>query len=235
MNSTQTYKNFLMTKLDVNEDELKKLFKNTLYPFKKCMEELGDNFLSSLMKLNYKRLVEYNKDDDDLHQVVCENNIDEERNVKNGNNFMCLCGKAHLKNLHIFSHENTIKNLVIGSSCIHQVEKLKLVYSENIELCNKLNNIISQLKTAEKRLTHKECYKCGDLSIKKNKDYPHPNQKIYCKDCLLKNKDFIKCECCFFKTIKGGQRDYHGKYKRICGTCWHNNNRNEEWYKRKYN
>jgi hypothetical protein len=239
MNSIIAYKQELKDLLNVSTEELDKMFKSTLYTFKAQMENIGGgDFLSSLMKLSYDQMVIYDKHTDCVDDIQSSNNI-ADINIKETANvdkcFMCLCGKSHLHNLHIFNHNDCEQKLVIGSTCIKQVEKLKDAYIENAELCQKLDVIITSLKSNEKLLTHKPCYKCGDLVIKKNYQYQKPHMMNYCKDCLCgKDKNFIHCSTCHIKVIPASQPINswtQGKFKIDCGRCWYQKNKHQSWMK----
>jgi len=240
LNAIEKYKNELMIKLNLSKEELDKKFKSTLYSFKNEMESIGNNnFIQSIMKLNYNEMVEFDKEEENIGYIQCEHNIYDKNVDTNKDCFLCICGKAHLKNLHLFEHEDLEgKQLVIGSSCIKQVEKLKMAYAENKELCDKLNTIISDLKDAEKVKKYKSCYKCKDLCINKTTDYKFPHMKNYCRYCLVgKTHSYIKCSRCKIKVLPASQPlPYdNNKFKEICGKCWHHENKNKQWYKKKYN
>lgn len=240
----EKYKEELKILLNISEEELDKKFKSTLYSFKKNMEEInGDNFINSLMKLNYCEMVEYDKDEDSIHTIIDKHFI-YDKNVNNNKDcFLCLCGKSHLKNLHLFNHSDLNGNqLIIGSSCIKQVCKLQDAYTENQILTQKLNQINGDVKLAEKMKVYKPCYKCQDLCINKNTNYKYEHMNNYCRDCLKgKLHNFIKCTRCDIKVIPASQplpsynNENNDKFKEICGKCWHQVNENEPWYKKKYN
>lgn len=241
MSNLEKYKNELKQLLNINDEELAKKFKSTMWSFKKQIEEIGGegDFIKSLLKLDYDDMVVYDKDEDNVDDTQICNHIDD-RNVKDCKDekaFVCLCGKTHLKNLHLFTHEDCDKKLVIGSSCITQVEQLKDAYKSNKDLVLKLEGIIKKLKTSEKLLTHNPCKKCGDVCIKKNYEYKNPHQKNYCKDCLCgKSKCWIHCKTCYIKVLPASQplnSWTKGKFKEDCGKCWYNKNKHQSWMKKK--
>lgn len=241
MNNILEYKTELKELLNVSEEELDIMFKSTLYSFKKQMEDIGGgDFIASLMKLDYADMVVYEKGVDFVDTIKNANNISD-INVKDtgDKNFMCLCGKQHLQNLHLFNHQDCPDKLVIGSTCIQQVEKLKLAYKDHTELCEKLDSIITSLKTSERVRTHNPCYKCEDLVIKKGYDYVKPHMKNYCKECLCgKDKDFIHCNICLTKVIPASvpvSKWAKGKFKEICGKCWYDKNKHHSWMRNRSN
>ncbi len=222
-----------------NKDELKEEFNKTFYCLKKNLEEINNQSLvDSLLSLDYKELVEFDKEFDDYEKMKEEQDI----YIKNQgvNNFKCICGKQHLKYLNIFSHNECDKNIIIGSSCVKEVEKLIDIYTDNQQFVNFLTELISEVKETEKsymkKKTHKPCYKCGDLCIKLNYDYKFKHMNNYCRSCLLgKNKSWVKCKRCFQKVIPASQKKPFGTgFKDICGGCWHKDNREKSWYKNKY-
>lgn len=209
-----------------NKDELNKEFSKTFFCLKKNLEEINNQSLvDSLLSLDYKELVEFDEEFDDYEKIKEENDI----YIKNcgNNNFKCVCGKQHLKYLHIFTHDECDKNIIIGSSCVKEVEKLIEFYKENQEFVNFLTNLISQAKETEKvyrkKKTHKSCYKCGDLCVKLGYDYKFKHMTNYCRSCLLgKNKSWIKCNICFQKVIPASEKKPYGKgFKEMCGKCWY--------------
>jgi hypothetical protein len=242
MSDIAKYKKILMEKLNVNEDTIDKMFKSTLYSFKNQLEKLGQSsFIESLMKLEYKEMVEFKEDDDDFNTIKDDNDIHDVNVKPNKDCFVCLCGKQHLKNLHLFSHSNIDgKCLVIGSSCINQVEKIKKAYADNKELVKKLEKINGQIKNAEKlakiKKDLKPCYRCGDMCLKKSSKTTHPHKKNYCVKCLVgKQKNFIKCNSCYIKVIPASKPLPFGNgFQEICSPCWHKKNADKDWYKKKY-
>lgn len=234
------YREELKRLLNINDLELDNMFKSTLYSFKKQLEKItGENFIDSLMKLDYNKLVIFNKDEDILNDIVYEHDIYEKNINEKKNCFVCLCGKTHLKNLHLFSHSKLEENqFVIGSSCIIQVSKLQNAYKDNISLCQKLQDFVNDLTTAERLNAYKSCYKCGERCIRKDTNYKLEHMHNYCRSCLLgKSNNFIKCSDCDDKVILASQPLPHdkNKFKEICGKCWHYQNKNKGWYKKKYN
>ncbi len=238
-NSVEKYKKELTQLLDISESELNAKFKSTLYSFKKQMEEInGDNFISSLMKLDYNKLIEYDEDLDSVTELANKNNIYDKNVDHDKDCFLCLCGKSHLKNLHLFDHEDTEDQILIGSSCIKQVANLQEAYVDNLALKNKLNELSSDVKLAEKTRNNKPCYKCGNLCINKSTNYKFAHMNNYCRDCLVgKTHSFIKCSSCHNKVIPASQPLPYDKtkFKEICGKCWHRQNEHKDWYKKKYN
>ncbi len=239
--NTSEFKQLIKNKLNISDEQLTKLFKSTLYSFKSELEQIGgQTFIDSLMDLSYDKMIEYDEEEDDYNSTKTNENIYEKNCKDEKECFLCICGKQHLKNLHIFNHNKTDKCIVIGSSCITQVEKLKNVYSENQALANKLGQIITKLKDneklAKKMKTHKPCAKCGDLCINKKGGYKYPHMNNYCRTCLLgKDKCWIKCSQCCVKLVKPSQPMPFGEgFKKICGSCWHHNNKDKSWYKNKY-
>tara|TARA_R110002153_G_scaffold274315_1_gene448468 strand:- start:11933 stop:12763 length:831 start_codon:yes stop_codon:yes gene_type:complete len=240
----ENQKQQLMELLGKSSEEMEEYFKGTMYSFKYQIEKMGgDNLFKSIMDLDYVDLVEYIKEKDNVEDIVEGNDLNEDLCVnksKGEKKFMCLCGKAHLKNLHIFRHKNEDKQFVIGSSCINQVEKLKDLYSGNLELKEKLEFIVGQLKQSEKKLTHNKCQKCGDFEVSRKEKKSYKNEKcekLYCKSCLsiTKYKNKIKCQSCYISIWAGAKSSpYQKEYNKECPKCWHKSNKNEEWYKRKY-
>ena len=236
----EKYKSELKILLIISEEELNKKFKSTLYSFKRNMEEInGDSFIKSLMKLDYNKMIEYNKDEDSVQHLasthwIYDKNVDENKDC-----FLCLCGKSHLKNLHLFKHEDlNASSLIIGSSCIKQVCSLQEAYNENQSLIQKLSELMCGVKLSERMKHFKSCYKCQDLCISKDTDYKFEHMNNYCRDCLVgKKHNFIKCSMCDIKVIPASQPLPYdsNKFKEICGKCWHKVNENKEWYKKKYN
>ena len=233
------YREELKRLLKINDAELDNMFKSTLYSLKKNLEKItGENFIDSLMNLDYKELVIFNKHEDNLNLTAFQHDIYEKNINENKNCFLCLCGKSHLKKLHLFSHTKLIENqLIIGSSCIVQVSKLQKAYFDNLNLCKKLQGLVDDLTTAERLNAYKSCYKCGDLCIRKDTDYKLEHMHNYCRPCLLgKNNNFIKCSNCDDKVIMASQPLPYdkNKFREICGMCWHRQNKNKIWYKNKY-
>lgn len=237
--NVEKYKQELKTLLNLSDDELDKKFKSTLYSFKKNMEDInGDTFINSLMKLDYNEMVEYEKDEDSVQGIAQSNQIYDKNVDDNKDCFLCLCGKSHLKNLHLFRHDDLDEQLIIGSSCIKQVGRLQDAYTENQILKNKLDELMGDVKNAEKMKNYKPCYRCGDLCINKDTNYKYEHMNNYCRDCLVgKKHNFIKCTMCHIKVIPASQPLPYdkNKFKEICGKCWHKTNENKEWYKKKYN
>ena len=204
---------------DLNQEELDKKCKKTLFLFKKQMEEIGGgNFLNSLSKLAHNKLRIYDKEEECVGSVAAAENISERNIHQANNNFVCLCGKQHLKNLHIFSHQDCDENIVIGSSCIKQVEMIADLYKDNVELFGKLTEILRKLKEAEKVLSHNLCQGCENVWIPKNKkNVSYAWERDICKDCLSKYKTHWRCSRCpkwhkIKKTMRG--------WNKICWQCW---------------
>tara|TARA_R110002153_G_scaffold151087_2_gene302533 strand:- start:2822 stop:3568 length:747 start_codon:yes stop_codon:yes gene_type:complete len=237
--SVEKYKKELISLLNISEQELNAIFKSTLYSLKHKLEQIGgESFLQSLMKLDYNDTIEYDKEEDSLNEIAYCNNIYDKNVDKNKGCFLCLCGKSHLKNLHLFAHEDLEEQVIIGSSCIKQVCSLQDAYSENLELKDKLNGLYDDVKTAERNKNNKPCYKCGDLCINKSTNYKFEHMNNYCRDCLVgKTHSYIKCSKCHIKVIPASQPLPYdkNKFKEICGRCWHKANEMKDWYKKKYN
>ena len=232
------YKEELKHLLNYSDEELDATFKSTLYSFKKKMEDINnDDFITSLMKLRFNRLIEYDKEEDSPSTMKVQYNLYDKNVDMIKDCFLCLCGKSHLKYLYLFTHEDCDEELVIGSSCIQQVAKLQQAYKENQDLVEHLQEIIKEVKTAEIMKNNKPCYKCNDYCIKKDVEYKFPHMKNYCKGCLVgKQCNFVKCSRCNEKVIPASQPMPFDKttFKEICGKCWHQVNKNETWYKKKY-
>ena len=232
------YKKEIMDRLEINEEIYNKTFKSTLYSFKKEMENLGQNFISSLMMLEYDKLITYDKNDKTVSDIVEYNNI-YNKNVKKDNEcFMCLCGKQHLKNLHLFNHENCDNTIIIGSSCIEQVGSLKEAYKENRELYEHLTKINNRMKFNEKKkqdkLTKKECYKCKLFLIKKDYNYSNPHHNNYCKNCVNKYGKIVCSQCNLNRIDASIPMKYNkNEFKKICKGCWIENNKGKAWFGKK--
>jgi len=242
MNSILQYKTELKNKLNINDEELGIMFKSTLYPLMARLEQIGGcDFIASLMKLDYDEMVVFCPDIESVRHFQSSNNIGDV-NVKSDDGehkcFKCLCGKQHLINLHLFDHADCDNKLVIGSTCIKQIEKFKLVYSADQALCQKLDSILASLKTSEKLITHKPCYKCNDLVIKKDYEYAKPDLMNYCRDCLVgHDKNFIHCKMCKHRVIPASEPlPYDNKkFKEICKSCWYAQNKNKSWMRNNRN
>ena len=218
METKENFRALIKEKLKLKEEEVDDVFKSTLYSFKKEIEDIGgEDFIKSFMKLKYKKMVVFDKNLDTKEDITEGECIREKNTYSKG--FKCICGKKHLKNLHLFGHPKLDKErLIIGSKCIEQVKTLKKVYEDNEELKKKFEKILKKLKKNEKILTHKACLKCGDLSITKNYEYDNEHRKHFCNKCIV-NKKFINCYNCESRRIYI-QKDYYGNFKKYCLPCY---------------
>jgi len=212
------FRNLIMKKLELQEEEVDDVLKSTLYSFKKEIEEIGgEDFIKSFMKLKYNKMIIYDKTEINKQEIIEGECIREKNTFDKG--FKCICGKKHLKNLHLFKHPKLEKEkLIIGSRCIEQVKLLKKVYEDNEGLKKKFDKILKKLKANEKILTHKNCLKCGELSITKDYEYENENRKHFCSNCIV-NKKYIYCYHCNNKTIKI-EKDWYGNFKKYCYPCY---------------
>jgi hypothetical protein len=215
----ELYKNELKNILGIKTDDLFNQLKRTFIPLKNTLESLVEDrdLLTSVMKLEHIRMVEFDEDEDNAQQVAYINCI-HDLNRRKEESFNCACGKNHLKNLHLFKHENCDQHIVIGSTCIRQIVQLKKIYSTNQELCSKLDKLLGDLKTAEKVLTHKQCKTCKDLCIRKDKKSEDMIENHLCKNCYNKKEQVIRCKDCRIWIEVG--YDYRGCVKRRCFPCW---------------
>ena len=243
MSNILAIKTELKEKMNINDEQLGELFKSTMFSLMAKVKEIGGtDFITSIMNMDYDKMVKYDPDDfKSVDAIQREENIDDVNigNKDEKKNFKCLCGKPHLHKLNLFDHKNCDKKLVIGSTCIGQVEKLKEVYHENTELCNKLDTIISCCATSERLITHKPCFKCGDLVIKKDYPYVKPHMMNYCRECLVgKDKDEIHCGICKYKKIPASQplnKKTRDKFKDKCPSCWYAQNKHQPWMRNNRN
>ena len=69
MNTSQ-FKQLIKTRLRINDDELTKQFKTTLYSFKRELELIGEkSFIDSLMDLSYDKMIQYDGNKDCFHKI----------------------------------------------------------------------------------------------------------------------------------------------------------------------
>ena len=206
----------LAEKLELSVEDLRKKIKKTYFKTKRHLEQIGNNeFLESLKQLDYKEMIQFDEVCDDIKSVAANNDIGN-RNIDD-DCFMCLCGKKHLKNLHIFNHEQCEDSLVIGSSCIKQIAEVMSAYKDNEDLYNKIQNIINKVKDAEKILRCNKCLRCDTNWCSKQ---AKGIRKYFCKDCIITNwkgEDCIHCiRCNKTRPIK---KTYEG-YALLCMGCW---------------
>jgi hypothetical protein len=133
-------------------------------------------------------------------------------------NYKCLCGKQHLKLLHIFNVDGREDKYIIGSSCIDHIRRLREEYEDNQELMDKICEISGFCLHGEYALKHKACLRCGERAIRIGYDYKQKLRKDFCSDCLTKG-DMLRCMDCRYRSIQI-EKDYKGCYKRLCKRCW---------------
>ena len=238
----EEFKNYIKEELNISNKDVELMFSKTFYCLKRNLEKLTkQSLVNCLLSMDFREVVEYDKETDDFGNTINENNIHEINCNHEQEYFLCVCGQKHLKYLYVFKHNNLTENIVIGSKCIERIEQLKELYFNHILLIEKLEDIIEQVNTGEKALkkskTHKPCYKCKDICIKKNQNFENKLMEIYCKSCLIgTRKIYIKCVSCKLKPVLAGQKispDKEG-YKDLCGGCWFSQNKNQTWFKKDY-
>ena len=206
--------------------ELEVEFSKTFIALKKNLIDISktDDLLKVVCNLNYINNVKYSDDEeDDPIKIIIDNNIDEELHYRN-ENFRCICGKTHLKNLNIFSLNKKDKNIIIGSTCIERIATLSNIYTKNIKLINKITEILQLIDIDIIKNENNPCLKCGDLSIKKKTEYKNPHRKNLCKTCIISN-DCIFCKDCPKKISIEYLR---GTIKIRCKSCWWKNRKINE-------
>jgi ribosomal protein L32 len=134
-------------------------------------------------------------------------------------NYKCLCGKQHLKLLHIFNVEGREDKYIIGSSCIDHIRRLREEYEDNLELLEKIGDISICCIKGEYDQKHKACLRCGEMKIRKGYEYKKPFKKDFCGDCIT-NEGYFRCMDCKYGRF-GVEKDYQGNYKTLCKRCWY--------------
>ena len=201
--------------------ELELEYNSTFIALKKNLLDISgiDDLIKSVLMLEYINNEKFEDDyEGEATEIIDNNNIDSQLHWKN-ENFRCLCGKSHLKNLNIFSLENKEKNIIIGSTCIDKIHILSKLHQNNEALINKITEILQLMDIDTTKKENKPCLKCGEYLIKKKTDYKNPHRKNLCKICIIKN-NYICCKDCP-KKIK---IEYlRGTIKIRCKSCWWKN------------
>tara|TARA_R110002153_G_scaffold218475_1_gene370876 strand:+ start:412 stop:1095 length:684 start_codon:yes stop_codon:yes gene_type:complete len=211
-------------KLEQNETAVKLnvLFTDTFIALKKKLLTISDktDFLKAICDLNYIRNDKYKEENIDSYEdIISTNNLDSICFNRKKNYFKCLCGKTHLTNLNFFTLKNIDTTLIIGSTCIEQIFKLTEVHYKNSELLLKINDMINLIDRDILKKENKPCLKCGDYSIKKDKNYKNIHRKYLCKTCIVKG-NFIFCSNCPKKV----KIEYiRNTVKLLCKSCWWKN------------
>ena len=224
MNEYEALLSKIEAEFDITREELNKRMRQTFVPLKKKLEEIGKcSMTDSIKDLTYKDFVDYNSAEEDLDSVQTQHNISEDNVSRKCEKFRCVCGKTHLKNLHLFTHKNKEDTIIIGSSCIEQLTILRDLYKDNEELAKRIDTIYLLMKKGERTKTHNKCITCKEYNINKKKINEGSPLEIeiknkICRRCrdLVANK--IRCkDCMSWIEIS---KDYKGQVKRRCLECW---------------
>jgi len=218
--------NSIKTEQKKTAQELELEFSNTFIALKKNLLDISyrNDLLEAVCDLDYLDNVKYDEDEDDPFKIINQHEIDCDLHFPK-DNFKCLCGKTHLKNLNIFSLDGKDENIIIGSTCIDRIQNLTSIHTKNEKLLNKITEILQLIDVDIKKNENKPCLKCGEYAIKKKTDYKNPHRNHLCKTCII-NNNYIHCKECP-KKIK---IEYlRGTIKIRCKSCWWKN-RNKNQY-----
>lgn len=203
----------------------------------------NDKNIETLIKrlTTFKRLDEGFKDILNIGIIQALEELEEIEVVKSYNNtnpiipkchprddeYICVCGKPHLKNLMVCSHHSLeYENFIIGSECVKHIEIFAMLQTCE-ETKNKFLNITDYFKTQNFKLTKKPCTQCNRYRVGNNNNYKGAEsvKNRICTYCYMKvkieneYKYVIKCNqpgCCVGFINK--------KYKTMCCDCWKNKN-----------
>ena len=163
----------------------------------------------------------------DFHTTANVNlleNLSEDSNIsgvckgETTDSYKCLCGKQHLKLLHIFNVDGKEDRYIIGSSCIDHIRRLREEYKDNQELLDKISEISGYCLQGEYDVKRKACVRCGKRTIRLGYEYKQKLRKEFCTDCLTKG-DLLRCMDCRYRPVEI-EKDYKGDYKTLCKRCW---------------
>tara|TARA_R110000823_G_scaffold118370_6_gene242171 strand:- start:359 stop:1039 length:681 start_codon:yes stop_codon:yes gene_type:complete len=208
-------------------EELELEFNKTFIALKKNLLDISNktDLLDAICDLDYINNIHFDDDEDDPIKLININNIDGDLHYKK-DNFKCLCGKTHLKNLNIFSLKNKEQNIIIGSTCIDRIHNLTSIHSKNIALINKITEILELIDIDITKKENNPCLKCGDLAIKKKTDYKNPHRNHLCKTCIISN-NYIYCKDC---PKKINIEYLRGTIKIRCKSCWFKNRKLNQFH-----
>lgn len=238
----EEFKDYLKEMLNITDAQVANMFSKTFYCLKRNLEKLTQQSLvNCLLSMDFRELVEYDPEVDDFQNTIDASNIHEVNCNHDHEDFLCICGQKHLKYLSIFEHNKLTENIIIGSKCITRIEQLKEIYFNHSQLIEKIDYFIERVNTGEKALkkekTHKPCYKCKDICIKKDQNFENKLMEIYCKTCLIKPKRrSIRCKSCNVQSILAGEKISGNRegYKEICKFCWIQQNKTKPWFNKDY-
>ena len=121
METKENFRALIKEKLKLKEEEVDDVFKSTLYSFKKEIEDIGgEDFIKSFMKLKYKKMVVFDKNLDTKEDITEGECIREKNTYSKG--FKCICGKKHLKNLHLFGHPKLEKERLLVQNVLNKLK-----------------------------------------------------------------------------------------------------------------
>tara|TARA_R100000654_G_scaffold2545_3_gene9393 strand:+ start:1223 stop:1861 length:639 start_codon:yes stop_codon:yes gene_type:complete len=157
---------------------------------------------------------------DDFCDVVEEHSISPMCFDGIGENFMCLCGKPHLKILNICSYKSHQDTYLLGSECIERLKELDCMKVADPQLKSKLDSWINIIKEKSLERGKKKCLTCGLKKVRKGYEYQDKRRKLFCKNCI--KGDYFKCPICknWEKMKKEHALNFKGEVKDKCKTCW---------------
>ncbi len=209
--------------------------KSIYKPLAKGLSKLSKNkvdFLKVLVDMVYLDMEVYKDIEfDELRDIlVSAYNLQKVCWDKSKEQFKCVCGHEHLKELNMMEYKN--KGYILGSKCINRfkaltelddnIEDIRISVDKWIELKRKLQFWINSKNRNSNKHSKINCIGCGEQNITPNYDYDDPRRTKWCPKCIKKKQTRCMEKDCsrMFYNPKNECLIRGEIWKKRCWTCY---------------